>query len=63
VRFVITDEALAALSGRPARGPEYDFDTFFDHEAEVHRIAATAFGAWRDPAHPVVITPREVHGC
>jgi hypothetical protein len=63
VRFVITDEALAALSGLPSRGPEYDFDTFFEHEAEVHHVAAAAFSAARDAAHPVVITPREVRGC
>jgi hypothetical protein len=43
LRFVITDEALATLSGTPARGPEYDFDTYFEYEAAVHRAATAVF--------------------
>lgn len=63
VRFVITGDALAALSGLPSRGPEYDFDTFFEHEARVHRVAEIAFGAMCGAARPVMITPREVRAC
>lgn len=60
VRFVITDEALTILGGGRAGGPEHHFDTFFEHEAVVHRAAAAVFRARRGASPALVITPHEL---
>ena len=60
LRFVITDEALAKLSGAPSRGPEYDFDTFFECEAAVHRVALAAFQIARSAERRLLITAHDL---
>jgi len=59
-RFVITDDALATLSGTPSRGPEYDFDTFFECEAAVHRAAAAVFQIASPARRQLLITAHDL---
>lgn len=60
LRFVITDEALAKLSGAPSRGPEYDFDTFFECEAAVHRVATAVFQVAPPARRRLLITTHDL---
>ena len=60
LRFVITEEALAKLSGAPARGPEYDFDIFFENEAAVHRAATEVFQVMPPAGRRLLITANDL---